>query len=172
VLKVFSNKTIYFILILLGIYSCNNSRKNQYPKEVPTDFNFSLRFGLGQDEISTFDSLFFTVCMLDTTIQKSGDSAVKVVFTKEDMKRIYQILSRYDYLAIPDTIESKECMIPCGSDRLIVKANSRKKIIYSTSCCPVSHYRQVFDSIISPILQILHSKKEVRNLSPVTRIYL
>ena len=128
----------------------------------PPDFNFSLKFGYFGDKISTFDSTYRTDGELASN--RWGDTAVKVVFTKEEMKLIYEALIKYDYLSLPDTLIAKECIMPCGRSQLIVVANSKKKIIYTTECCPTTHYMQVFDSIQSPIFHILFPKKEIKNL--------
>ena len=135
---------------------------------MPPDFNFSLSFGDFGDQISTFDSTYKRALTVDDS-HYPGDTAVKVLFTKEEMQYIYQTLIKYNYLNIPDTIIVSASVRPYASSLLAVVVNSKKKTIYSIENSPSNGYLDVFDSIQSCILKIAFSKKEIRNLPPDTR---
>lgn len=158
-------KIVSILITALIFCSC----KHDYTP--PPDFNFSLSFGYFGDEISTYDSTFRTDATLG--LNRWGDTAVKVVFTKEEMQQVYKKMLDYNYLDLPDTMDSKECIAPCSIYTLKVTANSKTKLIYTIGCpCKPIKDMPKFDSIMKEILYILYSKKEVKNLPPSKRIAL
>jgi hypothetical protein len=154
-------KTVSVFVVLFIFCSC----KHNYTP--PADFNFSLSFGYFDDQISTFDSTFIT------DGNRPGSKRIKVIFTKAEMQQIYKRMIDYNYLDLPDNMGPKEHPVPWPEYYLVINTNSTKKAIHSCpNFCTNDKKIEKFDSIMNEILKILHSKKEIKDLSLNKRIAL
>ena len=93
---------------------------------MPDDFNFKYKFGYWSDCINTFDSTF-------TQSRSRGDTSIRMVFTKDEMKRIYEIMVINDYKGLPEQFDLQGSIQPSEQYNFTIQANKQNRYIYYAS---------------------------------------
>lgn len=145
------------IFPLLLCVSCN------WKEEVPKDFNFSFSFD-NTEKINTFDSTY-------TRKYIFHDKIVELILTNQEKQEIYSVMLESRIMTMPDKFEfnsdkNEPCIIPYTVDYLEIRMNGKtKKIEYSYRCKPKNKKISAkYLKMINKILNIIQSKKEIKNL--------
>lgn len=137
-------------------------------KEVPKDFSFCIDIGF-----------FDKYCSKDSTFKRpyiSGDTILKIWFTKEETEKIYNTILENNFLDLPTDIpldDTKDCIIPSEKNRITVyigKHTTHYK--FSRACPPLNRdLAKRFDNVYNLIISLITKKDEYKKL-PHTDIFV
>lgn len=117
------------ISLLLILSGCGNDipsehidleSKNNMPEKIPSDFEFSVQFGIqSKNEINTFKNFVRKDLIVD------GTARTEIFFTQEEMERIYQKMREINIMESKELIPDKSsCMqTPYGEDKWRIQLN-------------------------------------------------
>ncbi len=149
------NIRVIAIVCICFLWSCNNI------DPMPKDFCFQYSFDYTEG-VNSHDSLYYR-------LYNSGDTAIKISFSTEEMQEIYLVIAKNHAMQMPDKFEpSKEsiCIAPAPDDDLWIQMNNiKKKIKYSHACPPKDQVTaEKFLEIGATIRAILYKKKKIQEL--------
>lgn len=149
-----------FIIVLFAS-SCNE-KENNMPKEMPSDFNFLVQFGVqSKNEINTFENIVIK------DLIEEGTVSTEISFTEEEMKKIYQKMREINILD-PEELkpEKTNCVqTPYEEDKWKIELNNETNTLYWTGeYCEITDYAQQLFELRNYILDIVKSKDEYKKL--------
>ena len=165
------NLILFLFFLSISLFGCQTDDKKAHTanhnlsKEMPNDFNFSVQFGVEKkNEINTFDGTVTKDLIQDGTI------TIDLIFTKEEMKAIYEkmvevnIGETKDF--IPKSINGIVCMQePHADDEWKIVING-KTITHSFSgeyCEPTKDAKQLID-LRNEVFAIIKGKSPYQSL--------
>jgi len=132
------------------------------PREMPNDFDFSVRFGvLCRNEINTFTDTVTKDLIAD------GTATAQLTFTANELARIYQKMREINILAPKQLVpEQTTCtQTPHGEDRWEIRVNGKiKTIFWSGMYCETTRDARQLIALRNDIFNIVKTKEAYRKL--------
>ncbi|WP_169091536.1 hypothetical protein [Paenibacillus sp. PL91] len=164
-------KLALLILVCCGLSACSYSsnNKDQMPKEMPNDFAFSVRFGVGSKNL--IDS-FNGVVVKD--LISAGIAEAKMTFTQDEMLSIYEQMVKINVLGTKDLINDSGCRVkPHGEDIWQIRIGSEEKTVqWSGEYCEVTGDIKQLKDLRNFVLEIVKNKGEYKKLHEPEGAYL
>lgn len=170
------------IFLAIGLLGCQQSDKTEelingisknvtssttlhIPKDMPSDFDFSIQFGVQKrNEINTFDGTVTKDLIAD------GTATTELILTEEEMKDIYKKMKEINIAEtkefIPKPINGTICMQqPHGEDEweIIINGQTIAHIISGEYCEPTKDAKQLIE-LRNYVFNIIKSKGEYKSL--------
>lgn len=156
-------KLLLLIFVCLGVSSCSNTsiHKDQMPKEMPNDFSFSVRFGIGSKNL--IDSSNGVVVK---DLIAAGIAETKMTFTQDEMRSIYEQMVKINVLGPKDLISETGCSLqPHGEDIWRIRIGSEEKTIqWSEEYCELTGDVKQLKDLRNFVLDIVKNKDEYKLL--------
>lgn len=154
-----------FLILVLTVITFSSCSK-ALPKEMPDDFSFSVRWGLG---CNTYNSL--------TGELRSPTGTVSCFLSDEDLDSVYEILSDLKLQSYGDEISPYTFLSgdPCADVYITVSADGFDKTV---TCRGVMKYKGLtpktdrYLKAIKKISEILTATDEWKSLPPDTTEYM
>jgi hypothetical protein len=149
------------------LMNCCNSPNNI---NISSDFAFCLQGKT--NKINTFDS---------TLSRKywQRDTVIKIVFSKNDLKVIYNVYLKYDLDRLPDYYNPKGRImrLPASVDTFTIRFNGKiKRIVYSSSleCSKLrdKYYYFKLNKFFTAIYSIIDNNKDYNSIEKSNMIFL
>lgn len=141
----------------------NISQKNQMPKEMPEDFNFSLSFGYGEvnkNEINTYDN------SVTKDLIMKGTAKTDALFSQDEMQSIYEKMREINIMEIDGFSQQVGCSkTPSNTDSWKITINGdRKTFSWTDEDCSVSNDEKQLLDLRTYIQQIVNGKDAYKAL--------
>jgi hypothetical protein len=148
------------VITLLVISGC--SGKNNMPDEMPDEFDFLVKFGVGsKNEINTFDNTVTKDLVVDGTITE------KIPLTKKEIKMVYEKMKEVNVLESKKLEpKKKRCMqTPYSEDKWKINLNGETITLYVSEeyCNPTKDAEKIIE-LRNYILDIVLNKDEYKKL--------
>lgn len=135
------------------------------PKVMPSDFDFSIQFGVQKkNEINTFEGTVTKDLIVD------GTATTELILTEEEMKDIYEKMLEINIMEpkefIPEPINGTVCMQePYGEDKwkIIINGETLTHLISGKYCEPTKDGKQLIE-LKNYVFNIINSKDEYKSL--------
>ena len=114
---------LLFSIVLIGCQDETNSTTQNMPENMPSDFNFSIQFGVQKkNEINTFKGIVTKDLVVD------GTTTTELIITEEEMKDIYKKMKEMNITETkdftPKSLFGKRCTLePYGEDEWEILIN-------------------------------------------------
>lgn len=94
-------RILLVVLLLLGAFLLGGcSGPNQMPKEMPADFNFEFRYGIGaKNELNTFTGQY------TKDLIAAGTATTSLTLSAEEMAQIYYEMQKMNIMGYPEIYE-------------------------------------------------------------------
>ncbi|WDF04757.1 MULTISPECIES: hypothetical protein [Shouchella] len=129
-------KGIWFLLLLVGLVGCSDSKLSgvSLPEEQPEDFNFRLAYGVSPqtfNEINTIDGTY------TKDLVTAGTETASFLWTEEEVAFFYQQFKQLDIFDLPRQSEkaSSPCSVPYQSYELYLVADEEEYTLSWDSSC-------------------------------------
>lgn len=142
-----------------------NTTAQNMPKDMPSDFNFSIQFGVQKkNEINTFEGTATKDLIAD------GIATIELILTEEEMKDIYEKMKEINVTETkeftPEPINGTVCMQkPYGEDewKIIINSETITHFISGEYCEPTNDAKQLIQ-LRNYVFNIIKSKSEYKSL--------
>ncbi|GAA0343737.1 hypothetical protein GCM10008967_37730 [Bacillus carboniphilus] len=157
-----SKSRALFLLVAILIITITGCTKNNMPNEMPDDFAFLVKFGVGsKNEINTFDQTVTKDLIMDGTVTEN------IPLTKEELQDIYEKMKKVNVLE-PKQLEPKKvrCMQdPHGNDHWKIKLNGETIIFHVSEvyCKPTKDAKELME-LRDYIFDIVSKKDQYKML--------
>ncbi|MBM7095132.1 hypothetical protein JSY36_05110 [Bacillus sp. H-16] len=151
-------RMVFMVIGLLGLAACSNET-SALPGEMPEDFDFSLRFGIGSaNELNTFEDTYTKDLIED------GRETTVMVLTEEEMALIYEEMRDANVLDMSGNAGGAACSDPHNSYHLSLQADDETySDVWDTSC--ETRHTKKWESFMAFLLtEIIHPKPEYQEL--------
>lgn len=181
---------ILFLLFLsIGLLGCQHSGKKEevnnatsknatnspaqnIPKDTPSDFDFSIKFGVQKNnEINTFEGTVTKDLIAD------GTATTELILTEEEMKDVYVKMQEINIAETkefsPEPIDGTICVQePYGEDEweIIINGETITHLIPGKYCEPTNDAKQLIE-LRNYVFHIIKSKDEYKSLPESTGGY-
>lgn len=170
------------IFLSIGLLGCQQSGKKEelnneitknvtdstnqnMPKVMPSDFDFSIQFGVQKkNEINTFEGTVTKDLIAD------GTATTELILTEEEMKDIYEEMQEINIAETkeftPEPINGTVCMQePYEEDewKIIINGETLKLSISGKHCEPTNDGKQLIE-LRNYVFNIIKSKGEYKSL--------
>lgn len=157
--------------MILVLYGCS---VNNMPKDLPTDFGFSVKYGIqSRNELNTFNGEF------TKDLITSGTATTKLKLTDEEMRQVYGQMRRinimgYDEIFSPDSFSlTKYFVTPYRTYQFTVSYGGQKKsIIWKDESLSNTASAKDLRDLVQIIQDIIERKEEFKNLPQPTGGYM
>lgn len=163
-------KRIMMMFVLLGLFVISCSGKNmEMPEEMPTDFNFSIQFGVGsKNAINMFENQIVKDLIVD------GIATAPFRFSEDEMIKIYRKMREINIMEEKKLKPwKKNCsQIPYEEDKWTIQMNG-KTIIHEWSgehCEKTKDAEQLLE-LRNFVFGIVKNKDEYKQLPEATGGY-
>lgn len=131
------------------------------PEDMPEDFGFSIRFGVGKNnEINTFEDT------VTKDLIEEGTATVNVTLTEEEMNEIYEKMKLVNIVEIknfiPEPINGNICAIePYEEDlwEILINGETITQYVSDAYCEPTNDTTQLID-LRNYVFSLIKSKEE------------
>lgn len=149
-------KRLIFILLILFLSACNQPEPNEVkpakidsaasmPEDMPDDFDFSLQFGVGENnEINTFEGTVTKDLIAD------GTATTEITLTEEEMKAIYERMKEINVVETkeftPELVNGTMCNIEPHEDdewKIIINGETITHSVSGSYCDPTDDTEQL-----------------------------
>lgn len=160
------------ILLLTGLCAC--SPGSPAPGEMPEDFNFIFKYGVGaRNELNTFDGTFTKDLIAIAPVTTA------LAFSEEEMERVYRKMRESGFFEYPDefaiSVESGVTMMvtPYYSYYFrVFHGGVEKELRWEDRIKNENADADRLRDLIDLIIDIIESKKEYKELPPPTGGYM
>lgn len=174
--------SLSLIFLSIGLLGCQQSGKEgklnneipkngtdsttqNMPKVMPSDFDFSIQFGVQKkNEINTFEGTVTKDLIAD------GTATTELILTEEEMKEIYEKMLEINIVEpkefTPEPINGTDCMQkPYGEDKwkIIINGETLTHSISGKYCEPTNDGKQLIE-LKNYVFNIIKSKGEYKSL--------
>ncbi|QUG41219.1 hypothetical protein KD050_18360 [Psychrobacillus sp. INOP01] len=142
-----------------------NSNTQNMPIDMPSDFDFSIQFGVQKkNEISTFEGTVTKDLIAD------GTATTEFILTEEEMKDIYEKMLEINIAEkkefTPEPINGTTCMAePHGEDewKIIINGETIRHLFSEEYCEPTNDAKQLIE-LRNYVFNIIKTKSEYKSL--------
>lgn len=153
--------------------NATNSTAQNMPKDMPSDFDFSIQFGVQKkNEINTFEDTVTKDLIVD------GTATTELILTEEEMKDIYEKMQEIDIAEkkefTPEPVNGVVCMQrPYEKDKwkIIINGETLTYLISGEHCEPTKDAKQLIE-LRNYVFNIIKSKAEYKSLPEPNGGYL
>jgi hypothetical protein len=135
------------------------------PNKMPSDFNFSIEFGIGsKNKIDTFKNI------VQKDLISNGIVTTNLKLTQDEMGKIYQQMKDIKIMDSKNlTPEQLDCITtPFETDKWVIQvAGETKKLEWSGQYCQVTEDAKELLALRKSVFELIKSKKEYTNLPDV-----
>ncbi|MFF3102328.1 hypothetical protein [Viridibacillus arvi] len=145
-----------------------NDTKDVMPDEMPSDFGFSVKFGVGKkNEIDTFEG------KVTKDLVDDGTATIILPFTIEEKAKIYEKMKNINIISMKDLVPKTECMTkPYSEDEWKITINGEKITPYiSGAYCEKANDENKLIDLRNYIRNIVQNKVEYQKLPEATGGY-
>ena len=160
-------KIVYSILSTILFFS-SISAQDRYDKQMPKDFSFTI-----SDDINQYNS----ANGIYTRRYLSKDSSIKVELTTEEIKLIYGLFKKYDFMSFPKEFECDSngmYIMPAFSTTIKINYKTAIKQVTNSNFCN-KKIDQIgadnFDKFSAEIKEILRKKSLVKKMKETDLIF-
>lgn len=142
-----------------------NSTTQNIQKDMPNDFDFSIRFGIQKkNEINTFEGTVTKDLIAD------GTATTELILTEEEMQDIFKKMQEINITETkeftPKSLFGTVCMQkPYGEDewKIIINGETITQLVSGEYCEPTNDAKQLFE-LRNYVFNIIKSKGEYKSL--------
>lgn len=165
-------KQVTFLLFIFTLFlsgcGLKNDTKDVMPEEMPSDFGFSVKFGVGKkNEFNTFEGIVTKDLVAD------GTATINLPLTIEEKAKIYEKMKNINIISMKELTPKTECMTkPYSEDEWKITINGEKITPYiSGAYCEKANDENKLIDLRNYIRNIVQSKVEYKKLPEATGGY-
>lgn len=159
---------LFIFAFFLSGCGLNNDTKDVMPDEMPSDFGFSVKFGVGKkNEIDTFEG------KITKDLVDDGTTTINLPLTIEEKAKIYEKMKTINIISMKDLVPKTECMTkPYSEDewKITINGETITTSISGAYCEKAIDENKLID-IRNYIRNIVQSKGEYKKLPEATGGY-
>ncbi|KOO52644.1 hypothetical protein AMD00_04250 [Viridibacillus arvi] len=162
-------KFLLFIFTFF-LFGCglNNNTKDVMPEKMPSDFDFSVKFGVGKkNEIDTYED------KVTKDLVDDGTATINLPLSIEEKEKIYEKMKNINIIRLKELTPRTECMTkPYSEDEWKITINGEKITPYiSGAYCEKANAENKLIDLRNYIRNIVQNKVEYQKLPEATGGY-
>lgn len=154
-------KIVFVMSFTFILFACSPFPSNSMPEEMPDDFDFSLKYGVGKkDQIDTFAGV------VQKDLVENGTAEADIAFTDEEMISIYEKMQEINVL------EKKKFTSKCQSEpreeaEWKITLNGETVTHSIEEFCNPTGDTKAFFALQNDIIDIVQTKEAYRELPEI-----
>jgi hypothetical protein len=163
-------KLVPILIVITFLFTgCNSKEESHMPDQMPTDFAFSVSYGVGsKNKIDSFHGMVVKDLIGD------GAANAEVTFSNEELISIYQAMKKIKVLNPKELVADTRCSAePHAEDVWKIRINGIViNIENTTRYCEITEDAKQFFELRNFIFNIVKNKEEYKKLPEVKGAYL